>query len=201
MFEGKLFEWLSEANTRDELATIVAYILAPVIVMGLAGATVYSPGSSLDLAQPVGIAELKTEMNVNGEYSTKSGLLLILEPLDIEYQIELKTPSTMWLSIDEPALDANLDRLRFGRFGFSGRSPLVGVSDPVAVVLGGEVGTNISIPGGSIPLEEWAISSRRSMSVLSGALSISVFAFGMAVAICLPSLGRPNQDAACKDTA
>lgn len=164
------------------LARVAAYLLAPGIVVGLSGTGVYAPGSGLDFGRPMAISELKTVVSSQGVLLPSSGLTVLIEPMDGEYQIPFSSPSSMWVSLDPAVVRANADRLRLTDLGFSAKSPLVGVSETIAVVVAGQAGQDVLVPGGRQPASDWRLSSRRSLSVLSSALLACVFGFGMAVA-------------------
>lgn len=186
---------LLTGRSRDELATLAAYLLAPGLVMGLAGAGVYTPGLGLDFAKPVAVSELVTEVNTQGQVTGKKGIALMLEPVGSDYQIPLAAASSMWISLGEDIVRANADRLILTERGFNGKSPLIGVNDPVTVVVQGEPGKEILVPGGTERLEDWRLQSRRSVSLVSSALLACVFAFGMSLATGLPSIKVPQHDA------
>lgn len=195
MFDLQTIKDLLSGRSRDELAKVAAYILAPGLVMCLSGAGVYTPGWGLDFSKPVAISELLTEISVQGQVSGKRGVVLTLEPTESEYQIPLSAPSSMWISLEQDVVRSNSDRLILTDQGFRGKSPLIGVSEPVAVVLVGELGKNILVPGGAERLDGWRLQSRRSLSLVSSTLLACVFAFGMSLATGLPSIKAQEQAA------
>jgi hypothetical protein len=156
--------------------------------MGLVGAGVYTPGLGLDFAKPVAVSELMTEVNAQGQFTGKKGVALMLEPIESEYQIPLSAASSMWISLDQDVVRANADRLILTERGFNGKSPLIGVNYPVTVVVQGELGKEILVPGGVERLADWRLQSRRAVSLVSSVLLACVFAFGMSLATGLPAI-------------
>jgi hypothetical protein len=195
MLDFQTLKDLLTGRSRDELATVAAYLLAPGLVAILAGAGVYTPGMGVDFAKPVAVSELITEASTKGEMVVKKGIVLTLEPVDAEYQIPLASASSIWISVTPEILRANSDRLTITEHGFRGKSPLIGVSDPVTVVVQGAPGKEIFVPGGTERLESWKLQSRRSVSLVSSALLACVFAFGMAIATGLPPMKTPQHNA------
>lgn len=195
MIDLKTVVDLVSGRSPDDLARIAAYLLAPglVLVLGLSG--VYSPGLAIDFARPVAISYLQTHVDGRGQITGKKGLAVVLEPVPAEYSITLKGSSGMWLSLDEATARANGDRLAIGPTALSGRSPLMGVSDAVTVVVEGDAAGQILVPGGAESLDDWRSQSRRSTSLVSSVLLACVFAFGMSLAIGLPS-PKSNEDGA-----
>lgn len=195
MFALETVKDLLSGRSRDELAILAAYVLAPGLVLGLAGATVYTPGLGPDFSKPVAVSELMTEVSAQGQVKGKRGVALVLEPLGLEYQIPITAATSMWISLSEDVVRANSGRLILTERGFSGKSPLIGVSEPVTVVVQGVAGNEILVPGGAERLEDWQLQSRRSVSLVSSALLACVFAFGMSLATGLPSMKTPKNAA------
>lgn len=184
----------------EDLARMSAYVLAPGLVLGLALSGVYSPGFAIDFAKPLVVSSLQTHVDSLGQVTRKKGLAIVLEPVPSEYSITLNGTSSMWISIDEATTRANSGRLVLSPTGLSGRSPLVGVSDPVTVVVEGDSGGQILVPGGTESLDDWRGQSRRSASLVSSVLLACVFAFGMSLAVGLPS-AKSDQHTARKQGA
>ncbi len=93
----------------------------------------------------------------------------------------------MWSSLDEEEARANSDHLMLDAAGLNGRTPLVGVSQPVMVVLEGNLGKELQVPGGKEKMDDWRLASRKSLSLVSGVLLSCVFAFGISLAKGFPS--------------
>lgn len=177
---------LLSGRSNDELARVAAFFLAPALIVILAAGKL--PGFGLDLAKPVAVTHLMTEVDSQGRVTPRSGVVLTIEPVDSEYSLPVNGAARMWLSLGHDIVLANAERLVLTERGLNGRSPLIGVSEPVLVVVEGQVGKDILVPGGVERLEDWRIQSRRSLSLLSNTLVACVFAFGMALATGLPSL-------------
>jgi hypothetical protein len=122
--------------------------------------------------------------------------VLIAEPVSSEYRIQLKTDSLrIWSSLNEDEARANTDHIALDGSGLKAKTPFIGVNAPVAVVVDGDVGKDIQIPGATERVEDWLISSRRSSSIVSSVLLVCVFAFGMSLATGLPSTSRDKEAA------
>ncbi len=179
-----------------ERAKLSAYILVPGLCLGLTISGVSGWGLAIDLERPVSISELKTEITGKGEPVSKRGIVLIAEPVSSEYRIQLGTgASRIWSSLDEDAARANADRLVLDGSGLNGKMPFVGVNGPVAVVVDGDLGKDIQVPGGTEQIDDWRLYSRRSGSLVSSILIACVFAFGMSLATGLPSIGSDKKTA------
>ena len=127
------------------IARISAYFLAPGLILGSVVSGVLRGSLGLDLERPITISQLRTEFSANGDPVPKVGFAVIVEPVPSEYRIELQSATShLWSSLDEQAAKANRDRLTLDESGISGRGPLLGVSDPVLVVVEGKPGRQYS---------------------------------------------------------
>jgi hypothetical protein len=189
----KILEFL-KARSKDEIARISAYVLTPLLVL-CSSVFGFFGGEALILERSVTISELKTEIVRGGGTASKRGFVLIAEPEPSEYRIPLGTgPSKIWSSLDKADADANLDRLVFDEGGFKVKSmtPFIGVSGPMTLVVEGELGQEIQVPGGTERTEDWRMTSRRANSLLTSVLAACIFAFGVSVsqATGAPPVGR-----------
>jgi hypothetical protein len=196
LFDVKAIWDLLKGRSGAERAKISAYVLAPGLLLGWSISGAFGGGLSIDLERPITISELKTEVTRTGDPVTKQGIVLIVEPVVSEYRIQLGTgASKIWTSLDEQAARANADRLVLDRDGLKSKTPFIGVNGPVTVVVDGNVGTDIQVPGGTQRVEDWRLSSRRSSSIVSSVLLACVFAFGMSLATGLPSVDSEKETA------
>jgi hypothetical protein len=194
MFDVKEIWDLLKGRSDVEKAKISAYVLAPALLLGLSISGALGGGLAVDLMRPIVISELRTEIIGRDGPIPKRGIVLIAEPVPSEYRIQLGTgASRIWSSLDEEAARANADRLVLDGGGLNGRTPFVGVNGPVTVVVDGDVGKNIQVPGGTERVEDWLLYSRRSSSIVSSVLLACVFAFGMSLATGLPSVDRDKE--------
>lgn len=177
----KILEFL-KARSKDEIARISAFVLTPLLVLCWSVFGFFG-GEAIILERSVTIAELKTEMVRGGGTASKRGFVLIAEPEPSEYRIPLGTgASKIWSSLDEEAAYANVDRLVLDGGGLKGKTPLLGVSGPVTLVIEGDLGQEIQVPGGTERTEDWRMTSRRSNSLVATVLAVCIFAFGVTVA-------------------
>lgn len=188
MFDVKDIWDALKGRSNVERAKISAYVLAPGLLFGLTLSGAWRSGLAIDLERPIAISELKTEVTGKGAPVSKRGIVLIAEPESSEYRVQLGTgASRIWSSLDEEAAHANADRLVLDGGGLNGKTPFIGVNEPVAIIVEGDLGKNIQVPGGTERVEDWRLYSRRSSSIVSSVMLACVFAFGMSMAIGLPS--------------
>lgn len=184
-----------------QMARISAYLLAPALILGIALSGYYGGGLAVDPVKPVAISELRTEMNAQGDATSKPGVAVIVNPTASEYRIPLGSrPTRVWSSLDEQEVHANRDRLYMDGNGLNGKAPFLGVNGPVTVVVEGVLGTDILVPGGKELVDEWRLSSTRSGSIVSSVLLACVFSFGLSLATALPSVPR-DQGTARQESA
>jgi hypothetical protein len=170
-------------RSMSERARISAYLLAPGLVLSLTLANTVGDFHTLNAAQPVVVSELKTKISSTGEIRRQPGFALIIEPVASEFRIDLESQRPqVWSSLDKQAAHANRSRFTLDGHGLSGKSPFLGIADPVTVVVEGQLAGKIQMPGGTKDMSEFMLQSKRSISIVIDALLACVFAFGMAVA-------------------
>lgn len=177
-----IYEFLKNKR-KEEIANICAHFLAPAVVLGMSVIGFFGGGAA-DLDRPIAISELRTEIVGKGEPSPKRGIVIIAEPGSAEYRIPLGPgASRIWSSLDEEAARANADRLSLNGGGLNGKSPFIGVSGPVAVVVDGDLGKSVQVLGGTEATDDWRLSARRSSSLVSSVLGACFFAFGVSITL------------------
>jgi hypothetical protein len=187
MLDFKFILELLRGKNPPAIARISAFFLAPGLILGSVVSGVVGGSLGFDLERPITISPLKTEISANGSPVPKPGFALIVEPVPSEYHIPLQSATShIWSSLDEQEAQANRDRLTLDGDGVSGRSPFLGISDPVTVVVEGKLGDEILLPGGSFKSDNWQLPSRSSDSIVSSALLACAFAFGIALATGFP---------------
>lgn len=168
------------------LSKVIAHLLLPGFVMAWALSGVYSPSMAFDSGEPIRVAELSTEIDTLGRVTQKAGIALTVEPVTSEYSVPLNAASAIWVSLDPQTAKANVDRLVITPTELRGKSPFMGVSTPVTVIVVGQSKGEIWIPGGTEQLKNWRLEPRRSIAFLSNILLVCVFVFGMSLAFVLP---------------
>jgi hypothetical protein len=185
-----------KGKSDTERARISAYVLAPGLLLITTVSGVFGSGSRADVDKPFAISELRSEIGDGMESSTKSGIILIADAMDSEYRIELETKKpTIWSSLTQEQVRANAQHLTLDDSGLNAKTPFVGVSEPAAVVIEGVLGKSVHLPGRTLPINEWLISSRRSSSIPSSVLLACVFAFGMSIATGIPTAASDEKTA------
>src|ERR1700693_1197507 len=141
-----IFEWL-KGRSPAATARISAFFLAPGIILASVVSGVLGGNFGLDLERPITVSELRTEISANGSATPRRGVALIVEPVSSEYRVELQSASSrLWSSLDERAAHANQGRVTLDESGITGKAPFLGVSDPVTVVVEGQLGERIFPP-------------------------------------------------------
>jgi hypothetical protein len=185
-----IIEGLQHLDAADR-AKLSAYWLAPGSILLFAASGFFGSSFAIDLSQPIAVAELRSEVLSTGIISHKPGFAVIVEPVVSEFRIPLQsTPSGVWTSLDESGARANSSRLAVDAGGISGRAPFLGTVGPVTIVVEGELGPQIQVPGGMEKVDDLLLRSRRSVSVLTSVLIACVFAFGMTSASGLSPVHR-----------
>ena len=179
---------LLKGRSDAERAKISAYVLAPGLLLITTVTGVFGGTIGVDVDKPFAISELRTEIGDGSGSSNKSGMVLIADTMDSEYRIELATKKpTIWSSLTQEQVKANALHLTLDDTGLNTKTPFVGVSEPVAVVIEGGLGKSVHVPGRTLAISDWLMISRRSSSIPSSVLLACVFAFGISIATGIPT--------------
>lgn len=181
-----------------EKAKFLSHFLVPGLILGI---TIFFGGwVTIGYERGVAISELKTEISGTGATSIKRGVVVIAEPISskFDYLIPVTSnTSTIWSSLDGDSAGENVEtyRLALNARLLHGNSPLItSVNEPVVLIVEGDLGTEIEIPGyGKESVENWRLSSRRSLSLVFGVMINCALALGIGVVTGSPSV-NPNQD-------
>jgi|ERR1043166_1862100 hypothetical protein len=177
----------------DDFAKFMAYCLAPFTVLMFVVSGPFGGLFGIETARPIAISELKTEQSLTGTLTPKPGFVLVIEPVASDFRIQLPTaPSHIWSSLDDSTARANKDRLTLDDRLIVSRAPFFGVGGPVTVVVPGQLGAEVQVPGGAEKTDDLTLRSRRSVSLMTGVLLVCVFALGMSSVTGLP-LENANQ--------
>lgn len=175
-------------------AKAIAFFYLPLLILLLVGYF----GGGLSTDSSIAVSELKTEMSGAGEQSSKRGLVVIADPTSLtssEYRISLASKEAkVWSSFDENAARRNKERVGIDQAELKITTPFSGESNPVTLVVEGDLGKEIYVPGETVPVDKWGLSSRRSSSLLYGVLIICSLALGLGVSMGFPPL-EPDKDA------
>ena len=164
-------------------AKAVAYFYLPLMILGLVA--YYGGGLASDSS--IAVAELRTELTGANEPSTKRGLVIIAEPNPNEYRIPLApNGAKIWSSLDNKSANRNKEKLGLDQAELKVITPFSGESTPVTLVVEGELGKEMYLPGEKVSIDQWGMSSRRSASLVYGVLIICSLALGMGVAVGFP---------------
>jgi hypothetical protein len=182
--------------TPTEKARVVAYILMPTLILLISIWAVSNGWLGIDLERAFAISELKTVSAGGGISSSKRGVVVIAEPVQSDYRIPLTHNNTeIWSSLTEQDVQSNNDSLTLNSDELRVVTSFYGVSEPVAIVLDGELGKEIKFRGPAESIEDWRLSSRRNVSLAFWPLAACFLAYGIAVARGAPVVDRDKNDA------
>ena len=167
----------------------LAHILVPA---GIVVATMYSGGwVAIGFDRPAGLSALKTEIKSGAAPSAKPGFIFIADPDagNSEYVIEVTNPSaSMWTSLDANAAIDNAAHVNFIASGLDVKYPLVKVSEPLAVIVEGELGPNIVIDNRTESVDEWKLAGRRRLALVVPVLFNCFVALGIGLVTGAPPI-------------
>lgn len=171
-------------------AKVIAYFYLPLLILGLVA--YFGGGLSTDAG--IVVSELRTEIAATGDQTGKRGLVVIAEPNSSEYRIPVTSNGArIWSSLDEHAARRNKEKVGINQAELRIDTPLNGEGNPVTLVVEGDVGTEMYMPGETVPVNKWGLSSRRSGSLVYGVLIICALALGLGVAVGSPPV-KPEKD-------
>ena len=170
-----------------DFAKFMAYWLVPGSILVFTVSGTVGGSLAIEAARPIAISELRTEQAFGGT-THKPGFVIVIEPVASEFKIQLPVPPLrLWSSLDDATARINKDRLALDGNSVVSRAPFLGVAGPVTVVVEGQIGPEIQVPGGVEKTDDLIVRSRRSVSVMTGVFLVCVFAFGMSSMAGLPS--------------
>jgi hypothetical protein len=164
-------------------AKVIAYFYLPLLILSL----VASFGGGLSTDAGIAVAELRTEIAAGGDQSSKRGLVVIAEPDSSEYRIPVgSNGARIWSSLDEQAARRNREKVGIDQNELRIDTPFSGEGNPVTFVVEGDLGKEMYMPGETVSVAKWGLSSRRSGSLVYGVLIICSLALGLGVAVGFP---------------
>jgi len=183
-------------------ARVVAYILMPTLILFLLITALYKGWLGVDLERAFAISELKTVVTEGGIVSPRRGVVIIAEPIDYNYLIPIaRNNSEIWSALTEDDVRSNkdmkhnVDNLSLGSDELKVATSFYGVSEPVAIVVEGELGKEIKFRGRREPMDDWRLSSRRNANLAFWPLAICFLAYGIAVVRGAPIIEPDQHDA------
>jgi hypothetical protein len=178
--------------TETAKAKVIAYFYLPLLILGFVA--YFGGGLSTDAG--IAISELRTEMTAAGDQSAKRGVVIIAEPNSSEYRIPVSSSNAkLWSSLDENAARRNKDKVGINQDELRIDTPFSGESNPVTFVVEGDVGIEMYMPGETVSVGKWGLSSRRSGSLIYGVLTICALALGLGAAVGFPPVKLHENDA------
>lgn len=178
-----------------------AHILAPA---GVVAATIYAGGwVAIGFDRPAGLSALRTEIKTGAAASPKPGFVFIADPDagNSEYVIEITNPSaSIWTSLDEKAASDNATHVNLIASGLDIKYPLIKVSEPLAVVVEGELGANIVIDDKIESVDEWKLATRRRLALVVPVLFNCFVALGIGLVTGAPPIDLKQNNTRKKRT-
>jgi hypothetical protein len=171
--------------TATARAKVIAYFYLPLLILGFLA--YFGGGLSPDAG--IAITELKTEVAAAGDQSDKRGIVVIAEPYSAKYRIPVASNNAkIWTSLDESSARRNKDNIGISQDELKIDTPLSGEGNPVMLVIEGDVGKEMYLPGETVSTSKWNLSSRRSGSLVYGVLTICSLALGLGAAVGFPTV-------------
>jgi hypothetical protein len=172
----------------ENLSRLSAYVLGPLVVIAVTISNVSGGIFSVD-QRPLSVVEIRTELSLDGKRISKRGAAFIIEQAASDYRIPLETSATRaWTSLSDNSLVANKERFRVEENAVRATPPFFGVTDPVIVVVDGQVGKVIEVLGGIRPVENFTLESRSGAQFVLYILIACAFTFGLSLATGFSSL-------------
>lgn len=152
-------------------------------------------GGGLSTDASIAVSELKTEITGAGDQSPKRGVIVIVEPTSSEYRIPLASNGAkIWSSLDENSARRNKEKMGINQDELKISTPFNGESNPVTLVVEGDLGKEIYIPGETVSVDKWGLSSRRSASLVYGVLITCSLTLGLGAAVGIPPIKSDEDD-------
>ena len=181
--------------TPTEKSRLVAYVLVPAVILGLSTWAVYKGWLGIELERPFAVSKLKTVVT-GGSVASRGGVVVIAEPLQSDPQIPIAhNNAEIWSSLTEDDVQSNNPNAVLNNAELKLTTPFYGVSEPVAIVVEGELGEKIKFPGRTESVEDWRLSSRRNVSLAFWPLAACFLAYGIAFARVVPVVDRDKNNA------
>jgi hypothetical protein len=172
-----------EKLTATEEARMTAYILVPTLVILALISAFYYGWLGIDLDKPVAISRLRTSVPAEAGSPPRQRAVLIAEPIPSDYTIHLSDSNAkIWSSLTKDDLEDNQKSLTLNGSVLGVTTEFYGVGDPVAIVVDGDLGNEIKFRGKTKLIEDYPLTSKRSVSLVFWVMTICFLAYGMAVA-------------------
>jgi hypothetical protein len=144
------------------------------------------------LTGPAFISELRTETQTAGGISAKPGFVFIADPDggNSDYLVEMAhPPAKVWSSLNEEQAGDNVNKgVALIPSGLEIKYPLTKVHEPLAVVIEGELGSNVDVDSRSESVDEWKVSARRRLALIIPVLFNCFVALGIGLVTGAPPI-------------
>jgi hypothetical protein len=187
-----LVKWaiqLVQRLSHEDGSKLVAFLIVPALALLSCAAVEHYYGPVSDFRQSFAAVPLYANIDENGQLSDYQGIAVLVEPTGAQFNLPLtrRRGGHVLLSVTRNEFEANRHNLSVGRTSIGVTTPLLGISRPVIVIAEGKAGQDLLIQGGTVPLDQLALASRQSVSLLTWGLLASIFGLGVGFA----SVGVP----------
>lgn len=195
----KFLEWykLLEDN-REKRNWVYAYVIVPGAVLSymISGLSPVSPFSLFE--DGLSVIPIKSVDDGSGKVASQEGAIFILDTSELDLSVPWPETATnlgqLLVSIDRDLYKGNVSRLALDRRGLRARLPLLGVSEPVALVTLGAPVQDVLLPGRRVPVSSLALTARSSVSFALWGIMASMFGIGLSIGMSNGPFLKPDKD-------
>lgn len=147
----------------DDLSAAFAYLLAPGAVLLVITAGLATGGDD----HGVSLVEMQSSLVTSGSATKDPGVLVLLEGDTPQVGLRMKSAPdrVSLLSIPYDVLERNLGQIRVDEYGIELRSPILGASQPLVVLVKGELDGEVLLPGKRVDPRHLRLRSRSTISL------------------------------------
>ncbi len=152
------------------------YIFVPGLLLVVVGEEVMLGPSEAGLS----VAPIRSAKYAGGAVQDESGMVIMVDSQQSEFRIPLKKGSAqrVMMSIEASIARQNERKVRLESTGLDVEPPLLGLSDPLILVVDGEPAEEVLLPGKRRNLDSLKIATRSSLSLALWSLVAVMFGFG-----------------------
>lgn len=182
----KLFDLIQQKD-REWRAWFFSHIAVPAVVMGylISGLSPISPLSVFE--DGISIVSLSSSKLGTSRAREENGAVVILDPVDLDVSIPWRDRSdgdvNLRSSLESALYASNDGRLRVDDHGLTIQLPLLGVSEPLVLVIDQELGEQVYLPGKKIRTAALAPSPRQSVGLALWAIIGGMFGIGLSLGL------------------
>ena len=167
----------------EALSKIFAYLFAPALVAILTYVAFGRPGTLFGSEYALTVTPLTSFLEI-GEPQSHAGVAVVVEASRDEYAIPLSRSRSQRIvtSLTREEWLRNQSNVSWSGGELSLKLPLLGVSRPIMILADGQIGNELLVAGGKIPVERLQLVARRSVNLVTWAFVSAIFGIGLGVA-------------------